>query len=169
MRDARSFDEFYRATAARTLRYAVVVVGDHAEAQDAVQEAYARAWRRWETVSAHPAPEAWVRLVISRLATDRWRRLGGLAGALRRSGPQPTAPPPGENTVVLVAALRGLPANHRRALALHYLCDLSIEQISMETGAGANTVKSWLARGRERLAAVLGETTADAELEVRDA
>jgi RNA polymerase sigma-70 factor (ECF subfamily) len=65
--------------------------------------------------------------------------------------------------------MRGLPANHRRALALHYLCDLSIEQISVETGAGANTVKSWLARGRERLAAVLSETTADAALEVRDA
>ncbi|SNT64084.1 RNA polymerase sigma-70 factor, ECF subfamily [Asanoa hainanensis] len=169
MRDAPSFDEFYRATAARTLRYAVVVVGDHGEAQDAVQEAYARAWRRWETVADHPAPEAWVRLVISRLATDRWRRIGGLAGALRRSGPPPTAPPPSENTVVLVAALRGLPANHRRALALHYLCDLSVEQISAETGAGASTVKSWLARGRERLAAVLTETEADASLGVRDA
>ncbi|MDG4825896.1 sigma-70 family RNA polymerase sigma factor [Asanoa sp. WMMD1127] len=167
MRDAGSFDEFYRTTAVRTLRYAVAVVGDATEAQDAVQEAYARAWRRWEAVAAHPAPEAWVRLVVSRLANDRWRRLGGVAALLRRTGPPPPAPPPGENTVVLVTALRALPVNLRRALALHYLCDMSIEDIAAETGAPPGTVKSWLSRGRERLAAQLG--TADTDLEVRDA
>ncbi|GIF62670.1 RNA polymerase sigma24 factor [Asanoa ishikariensis] len=167
MRDAQSFDEFYRATAVRTLRYAVGVVGDATEAQDAVQEAYARAWRRWDTVAAHPAPEAWVRLVVSRLATDRWRRISGIAALLRRTGPPPPAPPPDENTVLLVEALRALPANHRRALALHYLCDRSVDEIAAEIGAKPNTVKSWLARGRERLALQLAGTGFD--LEAQDA
>jgi RNA polymerase sigma-70 factor (ECF subfamily) len=167
MRDAPSFDEFYRTTSVRTLRYAVAVVGDHTEAQDAVQEAYARAWRRWETVAAHPAPEAWVRLVIGRLARDRWRRLGRLNTLLRHTGPPTNAPPPSENTVVLIKALRELPANHRRVLALHYLCDLSVDAIATETGVSANTVKSWLARGRQRLAAQFTET--DTDLGVHDA
>ncbi|MEV4621569.1 SigE family RNA polymerase sigma factor [Asanoa sp. NPDC049573] len=167
MRDAPSFDEFYRTTSVRTLRYAVAVVGDRTEAQDAVQEAYARAWRRWETVAAHPAPEAWVRLVIGRLARDRWRRLGRLGALLRHSGPPPNAPPPSENTVVLIEALRALPANQRKVLALHYLCDQSVEAIATETGVSPNTVKSWLSRGRQRLAAQLTETAT--KLEVRDA
>jgi RNA polymerase sigma-70 factor (ECF subfamily) len=167
VRDAPSFDEFYRSTSVRTLRYAVAVVGDHTEAQDAVQEAYARAWRRWDTVAAHPAPEAWVRLVIGRLARDRWRRLGRLSNLLRHAGPPPNAPPPSENTVVLITALRALPANQRQVLALHYLCDMSVEAIATETGVPANTVKSWLARGRQRLAAQFTEPKTN--LEVRGA
>jgi RNA polymerase sigma-70 factor (ECF subfamily) len=169
VRDAHSFDEFYRATAVRVLRFAVAAIGDRGEAQDAVQEAYARAWRRWETVSAHPAPEAWVRLTVSRLATDRWRRILGLRAALTRSGPTPAAAgPPGEDTVLLVAALRKLPAKQRQALALYYLYDLPIEQIAAETHVPAGTVKSWLSRGRERLAALLTESE-NAIMEVHDA
>jgi len=160
MRDAQAFDVFYRATAPRSLRYAFAVINDAGEAQDATQEAYARAWRRWSTVERHPSPEAWIRLTISRLATDRWRRLGGLTRALTRADRPRATPPPGEDTVLLVEALRRLPANHRRALALHYLYDLSIEQIVAETGASAGTVKSWLSRGRERLAAQLGDVAA---------
>lgn len=104
MRDAQSFDDFYRGTVRRMVRYGYAVTGDHNEAQDLVQEAYARAWRQWGRLSAHPAPEAWLRLVVSRLATDRWRRLGGLRGALRLAGPPPPVPPPNEDSVLLVQA-----------------------------------------------------------------
>ncbi|GIF52751.1 hypothetical protein Afe04nite_72900 [Asanoa ferruginea] len=44
---------------------------------------------------------------------------------------------------------------------------MSVEAIATETGVPANTVKSWLARGRQRLAAQFTEPTTN--LEVRDA
>lgn len=157
MRDANSFDDFYRSTSMSMLRYASAVTGDRSEAQDVVQEAYARAWRHWRAVSEHPAPEAWLRVVVSRLATDRWRRVRGLRMALVRSGPPPSVRPPSEDTVLLVAALRQLPAGQRRALALRYLVDLSIEEIAVETGASTGTVKSWLSRGRASLARSLDD------------
>ena len=155
MRDSQAFDEFYRATAVSTLRYANAVIVDRAEAQDVVQEAYARAWRKWRTVSVHPAPEAWIRVVVSRLAADRWRRMARLRTALARSGEPPPVRPPSEDTVLLIGALKRLPFAQRRALALHYLCDLSIDAIALETGTSAGTVKSWLSRGRTRLAEIL--------------
>ena len=65
---AMDFDGFYRDTSR--------VSGDPAEAQDLVQEAYARAWQRWRKLAHYENPEAWLRLVVNRLATDRWRRLG---------------------------------------------------------------------------------------------
>ncbi len=167
MRDANSFDDFYRSTSARTLRYGYAVADDPGEAQDLVQEAYARAWRQWGKLAAHPAPEAWLRLVISRLATDRWRRLRSWRLAASRTGPPDDVRPPGEETVLLVGALRQLPVRQRQALALHYLFDMSVEQVAQEVGVPTGTVKSWLARGRARLAELLtGVVTG--ELEVND-
>ena len=155
MRDAADFDAFYRDTSARMIRYGYALTGDLGDGQDVVQEAYMRAWRHWRTVAAHPAPEAWLRLVIARLATDRWRRLRGWRVALARSGPPADVPPPGAAAVLLAGALRSLPEHLRQAIALYYLCDLSVQQIAEETGAATGTVTSWLHRGRAELAGLL--------------
>jgi RNA polymerase sigma-70 factor (ECF subfamily) len=169
MRDADGFDEFYRDTSVRMLRYGYALTGDLAEAQDVVQEAYTRAWRQWRTVARHPAPEGWVRLVVARLATDRWRRLSGWRAAVRRAGPPEPAAPPSENAVLVTAALRQLPAHLRQALALHYLFDLPVAQIAAETGRPVGTVTSWLHRGRIELAAILAPSTTIGIPEVTDA
>jgi RNA polymerase sigma-70 factor (ECF subfamily) len=149
------FDGFYRDTSRRLLRYAYGLTGDASEAQDLVQEAYARAWQRWRRLSGYDDPEAWLRLVVNRLSADRWRRLGiRRARAAAEPPPRPVAPP-SEDVVLLVRAMRDLPDHLRRALALHYLLDRSIAEISVETGASQNTVKSWLLRGRTALASAL--------------
>jgi RNA polymerase sigma-70 factor (ECF subfamily) len=144
MRDADGFDEFYRATSARMLRYGFALTGDLSEAQDLVQEAYVRAWQRWRWLAAYDHTEGWVRL------------------ALRRAGPPGDAPAPSEDTVLLVDALRRLPTAQRRAVALHYLCDMSVAEIAAETGSSPGTVKSWLSRGRAGLAAVLDDLMPEA-------
>jgi RNA polymerase sigma-70 factor, ECF subfamily len=166
MRDAHGFDEFYRDTSLRMVRYGYALTGDLAEAQDMVQEAYTRAWRHWHKVAAHPAPEGWLRLTIARLATDRWRRISGWRAALIRTGPPEPAPPPSENTVLLTTALLRLPVHLRQAVALHYLFDLSVAQIAAETGAAVGTVTARLHRGRTELAAILSPGR---PLEVHDA
>jgi RNA polymerase sigma-70 factor (ECF subfamily) len=171
-RNAAEFDEFYRATSRRVLRYGYAVTGDLTEAQDVVQEAYTRAWRDWRQVERHPSPEAWVRLVVSRLATDRHRRSAGWLRAVVRTGPPPESTgPPSDDTVLLTTALRRLPGPLRQALALHYLFDQSIAEIARETGAPEGTVKSWLSRGRAALAAELTAPAMDRglqDLEVND-
>lgn len=154
---AADFDGFYRDTSRRLLRYAFGLTGDPVEAQDLVQEAYARGWQRWRRLRGYDDPEAWLRLVVNRLASDRWRRLGVRRARAAAAAPPSPAPPPSEDTVLLVRAMRTLPVAHRRALALHYLLDRSVAQIAAETGASTGTVKSWLARGRTGLAVALGD------------
>jgi RNA polymerase sigma-70 factor (ECF subfamily) len=156
------FDGFYRDTSRRLLRYAYGLTGDPGEAQDLVQEAYARAWQRWRRLSGYDDPEAWLRVVVNRLSTDRWRRLGVRRARAAAEPPLPTVSPPSEDVVLLVRAMRELPDKLRRALALHYLLDRSIAEIAAETGASQNTVKSWLFRGRTLLAAALEDTAVTA-------
>jgi RNA polymerase sigma-70 factor (sigma-E family) len=152
------FDAFYRDTSRRLLRYAYGLTGDAAEAQDLVQEAYARAWQRRRRLAGYEDPEAWLRLVVNRLATDRWRRLGVRRKRAEAAPPPDPVAPPSEDVVLLVRAMRALPVTQRRALALHYLLDRSVAEIAAETGAATGTVKSWLSRGRAALAAQLGDT-----------
>lgn len=153
--DSDGFDEFYWATSHRLLKYAFAMSGDLGAAQDLTQEAYVRAWQSWSRISRYEHAESWLRLVVTRLATDRWRRLGARRRAEARSGAPGPAPPPSDDGLLLATALRRLPPGERRALALHYLMDLSIAAIAAETGVPVGTVKSWLSRGRANLAAVL--------------
>ena len=146
------FDEFYRATSRRMIRYAYGMVGDAGTAQDLVQEAYIRAWRRWSEVGQFGQPEAWVRLVVSRLASDWWRRTAVRRRFDARQRPPDPAPPPSELTVVLVDALRRLPARQRQAFCLRHILDLSVAAIAQEMGVSEGTVKSWLSRTRAVLA-----------------
>ena len=159
MPDGDEFDAFYRGSAQRLARYAYGLTGDAVEAQDLTQEAYARAWQRWSRVRTYNEPEAWLRVVVTRLATDRWRRLT-VRGVFARAQPPPEpTPPPSEDTVLLVTALRALPLVQRRVLVLHYLLDRAVADIAEEMETNPNTVKSWLLRGRAGLAAVLTPTS----------
>jgi RNA polymerase sigma-70 factor, ECF subfamily len=155
--DVDDFDEFYRGTSQRVLRYAYGISGDLAEAQDLTQEAYARAWQRWASVRGYDDIEAWLRLVVTRLSTDRWRKLRVRRAAAAAQAPAPNAAAPSEDAVLVVTAMRLLPVAQRRALALHYLLDRSVADIAIETSSSIGTVKSRLARGRAALTDILGD------------
>jgi RNA polymerase sigma-70 factor (sigma-E family) len=155
MADAHGFDEFYRTTRGRLVAFLWGMTGDRAEAQDAAQEAYARAWQRWGVVSGYADPEAWVRVVAWRVAASRWRKARNRTLAQRRHGPATTVPAPGEDTVVLTSALRRLPMQQRVALVLHHIGDLPVEEVARQTSAPVGTVKARLSRGRTALSALL--------------
>ena len=149
------YDELYAACGDRLVRQVYALTGDLAEAQDVVQEAFVRAWQHWRTVQVHPDPEAWVRTTARRLAVSRWRRLRNSRVAWQRYGPPPDQAAVGPQTVALVAALRQLPEAQRRALVLHHLGGLTVDEVAAETGSPAGTVKARLSRGRTALAALL--------------
>jgi RNA polymerase sigma-70 factor (ECF subfamily) len=155
--DIEGFEEFYTATVGRLLGQLFPVTGDLHEAEEIVQEAFARASTRWSRLRDYDVPEAWVRRVAMNLAADRGRRLQRQTRALLRTGPSPAVPPASVEAMALVEALRTLPMHQRQAIVLHHLVDLPIEEVSATLGVPTGTVKSWLARGRRTLAARLGD------------
>jgi len=146
------FDAFYAATAPSLVRQVHAFTGDLAEAQDCVQEAYARAWQRWSKVGGYDVPAAWVRQVACRLATSRFRRAMRGRALLEPPAVVPELDP---SRVALVAALRQIPEAQRLAIVLHHVAGLSVEEVAAETGAPTGTVKARLSRGRAALAVLL--------------
>jgi RNA polymerase sigma-70 factor (ECF subfamily) len=157
MPDTQGFEEFYTATVGRLLGQLFPVTGDLHEAEEVVQEAFARASTRWSRIRDYDMPEAWVRRVAMNLAADRFRRRHRQLAALRRHGPPAPVPPVSVEALALFHALGTLPIRQRQAIVLHYLADLPVEEVAATLGTSAGTVKSWLARGRHTLAARLGE------------
>jgi RNA polymerase sigma-70 factor (ECF subfamily) len=157
------FSDFYAASFRRLVGQLYLMTGDHAEAQDAVQEAFVRAWAHRGKLDRLGAPEAWVRSAAWHIAVSRWNR-ARLGRLLTRAPSRPLAVDgPSPDHVALIEALRKLPAEQRRALVLYHLCDLTVAQIAGETGAAAGTVKARLARGRAAMAPHLRDASEAAD------
>ncbi|MFF3062592.1 sigma factor-like helix-turn-helix DNA-binding protein [Streptomyces sp. NPDC057909] len=60
-----------------------------------------------------------------------------------------------EDRVALVAALRKLSPDQRRAVVLHHLLDLPVEDVARETGSSSGAVRTRLSRARKLLGAQL--------------
>ena len=158
--DREEFTSLYAASFPRLVGQLYAMTGDRAEAQDAVQEAFVRAWARRGQIDADLGAEAWIRVTAWRIAVSRWRRAReGSRLMLLAAGPDRVAGP-GPERVAFVEALRHVPAEQRRALVLYHVVDLTVEQIAAETGVRPGTVKARLARGRAALTPYLRETAA---------
>jgi len=150
------FDAFYVATYSRLLRQLTLMTLDGEQAQDALQEAYVRAWQRWDRISAYDDPEGWVRTVAYRPCVSYWRRLVTARRAAPALAAAESVPPVASAEVVAVRrALAELSTEQRAVLVLHELCDLPVEEIAATLRIPRGTVKSRLSRGRAALADLL--------------
>jgi RNA polymerase sigma-70 factor, ECF subfamily len=154
--DEREFDDFYTASFPRVTGQVYAMIGNRDEAQECVQEAFARAWAHRRKLEHAEHPEAWVRTTAYRLAVSRWRRtMRGRRPTDRALGAATHTAAPSESHVALVAALRQLPEAQRQALVLHHIADLSVHDVAREVGVPEGTIKARLSRGRAALAALL--------------
>jgi RNA polymerase sigma-70 factor, ECF subfamily len=151
-----AYQAFYR----RLVATLYGLTADHAEAQDLVQEAYARALARPRVFLDVADPEAWLRTVAVNLARTRWRRRR-LLDTMVRTGRITIAPEsvPGASPdrVLLVAALQKLSRPTRETIVLHHLADMSVHEVADTLGVPVGTVKARLSRGRALLADLIGD------------
>ncbi len=152
-----SFEEFYAATFQPLMLQLYAYTADIDQARDAVQEAFSRAWPRWNNLAHYDHPAAWIRTVAMNVARSRWRRLRA-ARAHARFRRDDTTDGPTPDRVALARALATLPEKQRRAIILFHIADLSITEIAEQQGVAPGTIKSWLHRGRAALATALSDT-----------
>ncbi|MCX4390200.1 sigma-70 family RNA polymerase sigma factor [Micromonospora peucetia] len=153
--------ELYAAAAPRLVSQLFAITGDHAEAQDVVQDAFVRALARPGRFGEVEHPEAWLRTVALNIARSRYRRKAVFA-RLARSGR--LDPERGRSAglspdhVALVAALQRLPRPAREAVVLYHIADLSVVDVAAALGCSVEAVKTRLVRARRALAADLDDT-----------
>lgn len=152
------FEVFYKESYAGVLRIVRRYVSDMAEAEDITQDAFSRCYPKWTEIRHCDSPMAWVAAVASNLACSRLRRMRVAA----RIGPRIdgavalAASSQAETRVDLVRALRRVPPRQRVILVMHYVGDISIKDIAVQTETTESSVKTNLHRGRIRLAKELG-------------
>jgi RNA polymerase sigma-70 factor (ECF subfamily) len=146
-----------------SFRTACLILGNRADAEEAVQEAFLRAWRFRDSLTDVPSIQPWLYRVVvnscySKLRREiphRDRRAGDapLAQlAAEAAGPEASAER-GEIADTVLAALARLPLSLRVPVVLRYYADLSERDIAHAIGRRQGTVKSRLHEARRRLAA----------------
>jgi RNA polymerase sigma-70 factor (ECF subfamily) len=147
-------------------RLAHAILGDSSEAEDAVQDAFVRAWRGWSGLRDLDRFEPWFHRILVNTCRNRLRTLGRVRVddisaevALAQPG---DAFANAQDREVVALALAGLDRDHRIVVVLRYYADLSVDQIAARTGVPSGTVKSRLHHALRRLHLALdGESAAE--------
>jgi RNA polymerase sigma factor (sigma-70 family) len=151
--------ELYHASYRRLVAQVYAFTTDLGEAQEAVQEAFARALARRGGLAGVDVPEAWLRTVAVNIVKRRWRRKQLLDRILLRERPLTRvlqeAPEP--DRADLREALASIPRTYREVIVLHYLADLPVDEVAAILEVPVGTVKSRLSRGREALKGLLDD------------
>ncbi|MBM7516102.1 SigE family RNA polymerase sigma factor [Nocardioides nitrophenolicus] len=146
-----AFEEYVAARGPALWRSAWLLTGDRHRAEDLVQTALLKCWRRWDRIADPQAVDAYVRRTMVTTYTDWWRR--------RWNGEVPTGelPEPAAGEVDpgvrqdVVAALARLPRGQRAVVVLRYFDDLTEAQTAAALGIGIGTVKSQTSRALRTL------------------
>lgn len=159
------FDAFFAAHYRDLARFAYLLTGEHAAADDVTAEALAEAWKSWDRVTGADRPLAYVRRIVANLAADRtaglvrerrsWRLWSG--GRSDRAETHDT-----DASVDLRRALLNIPARKRACVVLRYYYGLSEQETAATLGIAVGTVKSQSSRGLEELARLLRGSRPDA-------
>ncbi|MCI0679466.1 MAG: sigma-70 family RNA polymerase sigma factor, partial [Actinobacteria bacterium] len=142
-----SFEMFYRREYPHMVALARVMAPSRAVAEDLAQESFTVAHRHWDRVARYDDPRAWVRRVMINRAMSVRRRIAAEMRALLRAGHDPyrgVSQDLTPATTEIWEEVRRLPRRQQQAIVLHYVGQLSTEEIGAAMGCSAGAVKTHL-------------------------
>jgi RNA polymerase sigma factor (sigma-70 family) len=165
--DADAYGALVAAHQEMTFRTAYLVLGDAAEAEDAAQEAFVRAYRALDRFRDGEPFRPWLLRIAVNAARNRRRAAGRRAGLLLRAEANAAANASipsaeaavmaGERRRLLLEAVNALAPDDRLVIGARYFLDLPEAEIAALAGVPHGTVKSRLFRARAKLAKAIGD------------
>ena len=169
--DARAYEVLVRRYQDLAFRTAWVIAGG-ADAEDAAQEGFVKAWYALPRFRAGSPFRPWLLAIVANEARNRrrsGRRQDDLALRVAEDRPSGDAAPSPEAAAVdreqrrlLLDAVGRLGESDRQVIACRYFLELSEAEMAAALGCRRGTVKSRLSRALERLRAALAEQDAAA-------
>ena len=155
--DSADFDETFRESYWPMVRSLAVACGDRTVAEDAVQDAFERAFVRWRRIARYDDPAGWIRHVALNRIRDHARRDSRKRKAVERLAAEtPTSVPAHEMPGDVQALLAELPQQQRIAAALFYVEGLSVREVATSMKLSEGAVKYHLHAARAALAQLVG-------------
>jgi len=176
--DESAFGEIMRRHRSRIFAAAMGLLHNHSDAEEITQDTFVRAHRGFSSFRGDSSVATWLHRIAVNLARNRYwyffrrRRHATLSldasvgvegddrfsDLLSAADPDPSQEASRNEFVGAVEACVGrLEAGHRRILTMRTVLDQSYEEIAAELGINVGTVKSRIARARERLRNCLAE------------
>jgi RNA polymerase sigma-70 factor (ECF subfamily) len=160
--DEPAFTELVDLWYPRCLRYAVHLLGNQADAEEAVQDTFIRVHRALPSYEHRQRFGAWLYRILlnccrTRIAAARRARefMPGQAAPEVAASPGPWE---GEWERQIELGLAALPALQREAFLLHYVEGLGYEEMAAVTGEGISTLKMRVKRAKDRFITLLRES-----------
>jgi RNA polymerase sigma-70 factor (sigma-E family) len=160
------YDDFYVALRPRLVRTAYAVCGDLGVAEDAVQTAFAKAYRSWRRISRLESPEGYVRRMALNEVLNTRRTAHVRREVTRADLPDSGGVDRDDGELThdeMWRAVLSLPPRQRAVLVLRYYEDLSEQQIADVLGCRPGTVKSQASAALSTLRRRLDQPTAAGE------
>jgi len=148
-----SFDRFYEGCHVKMFRALVLVLGDRNLAAEAMDESFARAFERWESVGGYRNPEGWVyRVALNWSRSQLRKRHREVVGLVGDSVYEPRVGDP-----EVLEAVEALRFKYRAVIVCRFFLDWSIDQTAEALRIPAGTVKTRQHRAVSRLRKSLKE------------
>ncbi len=160
--DPHAFSELFRRHRDRLWAVALRTMRDHDEAADALQDAMISAFRNASSFRAESRVTTWLHRIVVNACLDRIRRRQARPTVpLPEEGPGEPATPRDfmaerDTRMAIQEALAELPEDQRTAIVLVDVQGYSVAEAAVLIGVAGGTVKSRCARGRLKLAKLLG-------------
>jgi RNA polymerase sigma factor (sigma-70 family) len=155
--DGDAYASLVRAHSDIAFRTAMLITQNAAEAEEAAQDAFVKAWRALGRFRDGEPWRPWLLTIVANEARNRRRSAGRREALALRLVPHGTtgsaeaAVLEGETRASLLAALAGLREDDRLVLGCRYLLELSEAETAAALGVKAGTVKSRTSRALARL------------------
>ena len=159
--DTHAYEELVYAHQGIAFRTAYVIAGNAADAEEAAQDGFVKAWRALGRFREGAPFRPWLLQIVANEARNRRRSAGRRAHLVVRAAteePSGDAAPSPEASLLsaetregLLAAVNELPDDQRTVIALRFFVGLSEQEVADALKLPTGTVKSRSARALERL------------------